>query len=182
MTEPVMKLAARVALAVVVLLAGLFILPRSASRVVAPDAFGQVPTGLPTDVIDLSPSPSPKKTKPPPPPPDDDKPKGGGDNNDPGTGSRDGGNGGNNGPGGGGGKSSTKGPGKGDKKADAAARAPAAGGAARYAGKKFNATGEFTTDKLQLAAARLKAEGLSETKILRLVYTPFIIGGPAAWT
>ncbi len=42
--------------------------------------------------------------------------------------------------------------------------------------------GEFSTDKLQIIATRLRAEGLDEDKITELVYVPFIIGGPAAWT
>lgn len=48
--------------------------------------------------------------------------------------------------------------------------------------QKFNATGEYDTDKLQLIAAQLRARGLSDDEILERVYTPFIIGGPAAWT
>ena len=182
-----MKLAARVALAIVVLLSGLFFLPRPASRVVAPDAFGQVPTELPTLIETASPSPTktkPDPTKPPPTP--DPKPTGGGDNNGgPGGGDNNGGPGGNNngGPGGNnrGPGGNNKGPGSGgngkkDKGADAASRAPVGKGA------PFNATGEFTTDKLQIIATRLRAEGVDEDKIVKLVYTPFIIGGPAAWT
>ena len=42
--------------------------------------------------------------------------------------------------------------------------------------------GEFSTERLQIVAARLRAEGLSHEQILRRVYIPFIIGGPAAWT
>ncbi len=48
--------------------------------------------------------------------------------------------------------------------------------------RKFNATGEFDTEKLQVIATRLRAEGVDQDRILELVYTPFIIGGPAAWT
>ena len=47
---------------------------------------------------------------------------------------------------------------------------------------RFNATGEFDTDRLELIAAQLRARGLSEDEILERVYTPFLIGGPAAWT
>ena len=58
-----MKLAARISLAIVVLLAGFLVLPRPASRVLAPDAYGQIPTGDPTkglpDNTLKSPSPSP---------------------------------------------------------------------------------------------------------------------------
>ena len=48
--------------------------------------------------------------------------------------------------------------------------------------RKFNATGEFTTDKLQIIAAQLRAEGFTDEQINERVYAPFIIGGPAAWT
>ena len=47
---------------------------------------------------------------------------------------------------------------------------------------KFDATGEFDTDRLELIAAQLRARGLDEDEILERVYAPFIIGGPAAWT
>ena len=48
--------------------------------------------------------------------------------------------------------------------------------------RKFNATGEFTTDKLQLIAAQLRAQGLTDDQIIDRVYSPFILAGPAAWT
>ncbi|MDQ4144447.1 MAG: M23 family metallopeptidase [Actinomycetota bacterium] len=48
--------------------------------------------------------------------------------------------------------------------------------------KKFSATGDFDTDRLELIAAQLRARGVSEDEILERVYSPFIIGGPAAWT
>jgi murein DD-endopeptidase MepM/ murein hydrolase activator NlpD len=47
---------------------------------------------------------------------------------------------------------------------------------------KYNATGDFDTDKLQFIAAQLRSKGVSEDRILKEVYVPFIIGGPAAWT
>jgi murein DD-endopeptidase MepM/ murein hydrolase activator NlpD len=52
---------------------------------------------------------------------------------------------------------------------------------AAYRGK-YNGTGDFDTDKLQLIATQLKARGVPEKKIVEAVYPPFIIGGPAAWT
>lgn len=47
---------------------------------------------------------------------------------------------------------------------------------------KFNAEGEFDTDKLQFIASKLRAHDVSEEAILESVYPPFILGGPAAWT
>lgn len=187
-----MKLVARVALAVVVILGGLLVLPRPASRVVAPDAHGGVgvnPTELPTLPGGLiSPSPSPTKTgkpKPPKPPePPDPEPT-----KDPGGGNDPGGNGGNNNTGGdkntdgnknngADGPSKNKGKGKNGEAGKDKAGGPGAGG---YSGS-YNWTGEFTTDKLQLIEAKLRARGLSQEQINLRVYTPFIIAGPAAWT
>jgi murein DD-endopeptidase MepM/ murein hydrolase activator NlpD len=47
---------------------------------------------------------------------------------------------------------------------------------------KFNAEGEYDTDKLQFIASKLRARDVSEEEILEGVYPPFILGGPAAWT
>jgi murein DD-endopeptidase MepM/ murein hydrolase activator NlpD len=196
------KLVARVALAIVVLLGGLLVLPTPASKVVAPDANAQVPT-LP----DLLPSPTPTKDpKPKPPPPDDDPigggGGGGGGSDDPtgggggdSTGGGGGGTGGGgdtpggSGPGGGGSQTGPIGGGGGSKgevdretKTEEAEDAPdLSASPAPYKGK-YNATGDFDTDKLQFIAAQLRAKGIPEEQILKEVYIPFIIGGPAAWT
>ncbi|MDQ4144446.1 MAG: M23 family metallopeptidase [Actinomycetota bacterium] len=191
-----MKLAARAALAIVVLLAGFILLPRPVSRVVAPDAYGQLqtldPTKLPDEIIKSpSPSPTPTKTKTPKPPepPDPTKeppppgggegPGGGGDGNTPkkpttpGPGPK--------GPG----KGSTKGIGnkKGNKGDNENGGGPgsSSGSAGGYSGK-YSIAGEFNTDKLQLIATQLRARGVSEDQIMKRVYAPFIIAGPAAWT
>ena len=191
-----MKLAARISLAIVVLLAGFLVLPRPASRVLAPDAFGQIPTGNPTKLPDnplktATPTISPTKTKTPDPdptktpdPPDPDPTKepggGGGDDNGSGDGNNTGsGKGSTTGAGNGAGKNANKAKNKNAKNAnDAGSSATGPGG---YSGP-FSATGEFTTEQLQLVAARLRARGLSDQAILQRVYAPFIIGGPAAWT
>jgi murein DD-endopeptidase MepM/ murein hydrolase activator NlpD len=47
---------------------------------------------------------------------------------------------------------------------------------------KYNATGDFDTDRLQFLAGQLRARDVSEDEILEAIYPPFIIGGPAAWT
>ena len=46
----------------------------------------------------------------------------------------------------------------------------------------LRATGDFDTDRLQLIAAKLKARGFDEDRVISLVYRPFLIAGPAAWT
>ncbi|MGH2694613.1 MAG: hypothetical protein ACRDJJ_07310, partial [Actinomycetota bacterium] len=59
-----MRNAARICLAVVVLLAGALLLPRPAGRVLAPDAGAQVPTPTIPDILpseEPSPSPSPSE-------------------------------------------------------------------------------------------------------------------------
>ena len=178
-----------------VILGGLLVLPRPASRIVAPDAQGGVrvnPTELPTIPDLVTPSPSPTKTrkpKPPKPPePPDPKPTkdpGGGGGNDPGGGN-------NNNTGGGdknndgnknnntGGPSKNKGKGKNGKNKADKNNGPGGPGGGYNGG--YNWTGEFTTDKLQLIEAKLRAQGLSQEQINLRVYTPFIIAGPAAWT
>lgn len=184
-----MKQLARISLAIVILLGGFLFLPRPASRVIAPDARGAVPTELPSDIKDLlTPSPSPTKTrkpkppKPPEPPdPDPTKPPPGGGGNDDNNNDKNKNeddpkkkNTGPGGPKGGKGKDNGKDK-KGDKGKDKTPGGPGYNG-------PYHWSGEFTTDKLQIIAARLKAEGLSEDAINRRVYTPFIIAGPAAWT
>ena len=180
-----MKHAARLALAIVILLAGFLFLPRPAARVVAPDAFGQeVPTEVPTIIRTGTPTPSPTRTKSPkpPPPPEEDPGKDPRDDNNKDRGGspigdrktkRTGG-------GKGSGKGIDAGKGKGaDKKKDKKDKKKA--DASAYTGP-FNATGEFDTDRLELVAAKLKGRGFSERRIIRSVYAPFILAGPAAWT
>ena len=188
-----MKVAARIALAIVILLAGFLLLPRPLSRVVAPDAAAGLKVG-PTDLLEdvkdkLSPSPTPTETKTPKPP---KPPGGGGGGGDP-TGGGGGGDptgGGGNGPTGGGGgnntggdKGSGKGVDKGSEKGDDATDDGATGGTGPggYSGN-YSFSGEFNTDKLQIVAAQLRARGVPEDEILKTVYAPFMTGGPAAWT
>ena len=71
---------------------------------------------------------------------------------------------------------------RGKKKADKPKKKKKKKNDAPPAGRRFKATGEFTTDKLQIIAAQLRAEGFTEDQINERVYAPFIIGGPAAWT
>ena len=159
----------------------------------APDAYAQVPNPTLPDIL---PTPTPTKTKKPkPPPPDDGGGGGGGDTGGGGGGGTGGGGtgggggdlGGGGGTGGGGtrtgpatgGNDKAKVDTKKEKKKDKTdvSTAPAA----KYTGK-FNATGDFDSEKLQFIAAQLRARGLSEEKIVKAVYVPFILAGPAAWT
>jgi murein DD-endopeptidase MepM/ murein hydrolase activator NlpD len=174
---------ARICLAVVVLMSALLVLPRPASRVVAPDASAQVPTPTIPDLLG-SPTPKPDPTGTP-----DPDPGGGG-----------GGGGGNDGSGGGGGGGSDGGgtdPGsvttdpsagkKGDAKSDrlrarrARLRRERRKEAPEIASIAGRIPGAFDTTKLVEVATRLRSLGLSAAEVRRRVYPPFIIGGPASW-
>lgn len=190
-----LRSAARVALAVIVLLGGLMILPRPASRLVAEDASAQVPVPTPTiidEIIKDKPKPSPSPTftpKPKPTKPPEKEPPGGG-GNDPGdpdplptNPTKPGGNDKNeNNDQGSPGDNKTKGPGKnvpgkgsGDGKGnDDAPLGKPAGGTPRIAGS-------YTTDGLVDLAARLRSLGRPADKVVSEVFSPFIIGGEAAW-
>ena len=176
-----MKLAARVSLALVLLLAGLLLLPRPAARVFAPDAYGQVPPTLPTDLLSPTASPTrtakPKPPKPPTPPDPEEDPKDPKD--DPKPNPRDNAQKDRNGAKGDAGKGPGRGSGKKNKDAKKDDKADLS--SPRFGGK-YSATGEFDTNILQLAATKLRARGVSPDKIIQNVYTPFIIAGPAAWT
>jgi murein DD-endopeptidase MepM/ murein hydrolase activator NlpD len=173
-----MRNAARISLAVVVLLAGALLLPRPAGRVLAPDAGAQVPTPTIPDLLPSS-SPSPSPTEP-----------GGGGGG--GGGDDDGGGGEGDGGSGGGGGVDKPGAGGGDKKdgpnvkkgtsADKKKRS-------RKARKKVSIftdvpsiPGSFNTDDLVVVAAHLRSLGWSQQQVIAKVYPPFIIAGPAVWT
>jgi murein DD-endopeptidase MepM/ murein hydrolase activator NlpD len=161
-----MKNAARISLAVVVLLAGALLLPRPAGRVLAPDAGAQVATPTIPDILPTgSPSPSPSDTG-----------DGGGNDGD----DDDGGSGGVDKPGAGGGdkkdgpnvKNATdkkKGGRKGRKNTSVFTGVP-------------SIPGSFNTDDLVVVAAHLRSLGWSQQQVTARVYPPFIIAGPAVWT
>jgi len=46
----------------------------------------------------------------------------------------------------------------------------------------FHPDGAFTTNRLVALAARLRTLGWTRSEVIRRVYSPFVIGGPAAWT
>lgn len=181
---------ARVALAVIVVLAGLLALPRPASRIVVPDASAQIPTPTipPLPTIGPKPDPTPTPTpKPKPKPtkdPNDEGPNEGSGNNQGGSG------GGNDNGGPGGGSDDTK---TDDKTGSNDAGKKNNGKTAHRGGDKAKAKlpkpppgvvrieGSYTTDKLVAVAARLRSLGHPAKKVVSAVFSPFIIGGEAAW-
>ena len=176
------KTSARIAIGVVVLLFGSILLPRPASQVAAPDAAAQI---LPTPTLPpILPEPTP--TPPPEPTPDDDEgggsePGGGGGTQPGGTGGGDGGGGGSS-AGGSGGESSPS-------PAPKPTRTPRSGGgsggesvAKPPRGTYVPVGGSYTTDRLVEVANELRALGMPLERIVARVYSPFIIGGKAAWT
>ena len=182
-----MKTSARLIIGVVVLLFGSILLPRPASRVVAPaahagpleKALSQI---LPTPTIPpILPTPTPEPTE------DDPLPGGGGG----------GGGGGDEGGGGGGGSDggdsdggvvegggTTGGPGDKPNDSQGDKGGPPQGGipiTRPPKGTYVPMGGSYTTDNLVSVARELRALGVPLERIVREVYAPFIIGGKAAW-
>lgn len=164
------KLAARIALAIMILSAASVVLPANLSRMnrAAAQILPTPPLPDPTDILKdpprNPPSPSPSPTEEPPP-----DPVGGGG----------GGGGGGSGGGGDSGPAKTKdGP-----RAKTSGRGARNGGRARstYPGT-FTPQGSFSTERLVAVAARLRSLGAPTRAIMKRVYAPFIIGGNAAWT
>lgn len=166
------KRAARIALAVVLVSGGLLVLPRSASRVLAPDATAQV---VPTPTLPPLPLPTPS--------PSDPSGGGGGggggnesdpeENEDKESNDNTGGSNKNSG-------SNKNDDSKSKTKAKGKARGGRPGGGAFVGGPV--PSGTFSTDKLVAAAARLRAFGMPSDQVIDTVYPPFIIAGQAAWT
>lgn len=165
-----MKRAARIALAVVLVSGGLLVLPRSASRVLAPDATAQI---VPTPTIPPLPLPTPSPSDPP----GGGGGGGGGNESDPEE-NED--------------KESNDNTGSGkqnsgaDKKDDRKSKGKGKARGGRPGGGAFVGgpvpSGTFSTDKLVAAAARLRAFGMPSAQVIETVYPPFIIAGQAAWT
>jgi len=177
---------ARVALAVVVFMAAAMLLPRGASRYVAPDANAQVPTPLLSNLLG-SPKPSSSPSEDPDPLPDP-----GGEEEEEPSGGGGGGGGGGSGGGGSGGGGSGGGDGKGgnDGKAGSGDKLTAA----ERKRKRLNRNvvtrqpsiagripGAYDTSKLVAVAIRLRSLGMSAEEVVRKVYPPFIIAGNASW-
>jgi murein DD-endopeptidase MepM/ murein hydrolase activator NlpD len=172
---------------------GSILLPRPASRVIAPDALAgqlklgqievQIPTPPPLPPI-LPKPPSPEPTNPPAPDPDPDPDPGGG------------GTGGGSGGGGGGGSGTDPGGGSGGGGSKPGRTNPVRPGSGNGGGGRESTTpippptsgtyvpagGSYTTDNLVTVANELRALGVPLERIVREVYAPFIIGGKAAWT
>jgi murein DD-endopeptidase MepM/ murein hydrolase activator NlpD len=185
-----MKNPARLALVVVILMAALLALPRSASRFIAPDASAQVPTPLLSELLG-SPKPSNSPSEDPDP----------GGEEDPGGGSGGEGSGGSGGQNGGGDDDE---PGKGDGKGDRKGGKEGKGGKGDdLPGKKDGddkkrkkkkdkvvtplpsiagrIPGAYSTSELVATAIRLRSLGMSQEEVIRKVYPPFIIAGNASW-
>ncbi|HEX2051129.1 MAG TPA: M23 family metallopeptidase [Actinomycetota bacterium] len=186
-----MRNAARIVLAVVVAMATVVVLPRWATGGFVPEAAAQlVPVPTPT-LPDILPSPSDTPTDTPtddpPDPPDDPKdppddpvdPPGDGPGGGPGPGDPpSGGPGGTTPdvPGDGGGNG---GPDRGGERGDRGGSGSLPG-AISYEGL-FRLSGSFSTQPLVSVANELRALGWPTERIVRRVYAPFIIGGPANW-
>lgn len=183
---------ARIALAVVIMMAAALVLPRGASRYITPDANAQIPTPLLTELLG-SPKPSSSPSEDPDPVPGG----GGGEEEEPGGSGGGGGEGGGTGGGDGGGKNDDGG--KDGRKND--------GGKAGQDGKLTEAEkkrkkrrnkrkndvvtppssiagripGAYDTSKLVAVAIRLRSLGMSAEEVVSKVYPPFIIAGNASW-
>jgi hypothetical protein len=173
----------RIALAVALLSGGFLLLPRPASRVLAPDANAQI---IPTPSLPpVLPSPKPSPTPEVPEPDDDPGDPGTGGGGDDGGGSTDGGGTGTDGSGGtdgGGDKDGKDGNGAGDSKGDGKGRDGKGtldtGG---FSGE-YHIAGTFSTNKLVAAASELRSLEVPVDQIISKVYPPFIIAGESAWT
>jgi murein DD-endopeptidase MepM/ murein hydrolase activator NlpD len=180
------KASARIVIGLVIVMFGSILLPRPASRVVAPDAragqvaVGQIELPIPLPTLTLPPIlPKPTATPTPDPEPEPDPdplPK-------PGGGGGGGGSGGTDSGGGDGGS----GPGATDP--DGRGTGNGAGGGQITTpippptrGTYVPSGGSYTTDNLVAVANELRALGVPLERIVRDVYAPFIIGGKAAWT
>jgi murein DD-endopeptidase MepM/ murein hydrolase activator NlpD len=183
------KSIARAALAAVVLLGGLMVLPRPASRIVTPDASAQIPVPTPTipDILP-DPDPNPTETESPKPKPKPKPTKDPENNEKPGGGDEDPGNTGGSDPGDTGGdaegQTGNTGRNGGGKKAGEVADGTTGGGKNKLPKPDAGTPripGSYTTDKLVSVAARLRSLGRPADEVVSKVFSPFIIGGEAAW-
>lgn len=179
-----MRKAARTALAIVVLLGGLALLPARGFEAIA-QPLSQPTPPLPPILPGGEPEPSPSPTE-------SEEPGGGGGGNEPGGGGGRPGGGGEEDPkgeGGGGkdepgdGKKKDRKPGEDDRKGLDEKKK-------RKNKKKKDddevlptpsIPGSFNTEELLATASRLRSLGLSEHEIASKVFAPFIIGGYATW-
>jgi hypothetical protein len=183
-----MRNTARLALAIVVVMAAMIALPRPASKIVAPDAHAQLQTPTIPDLLG-SPKPEPSSSEEPIPDPGG----GGGGGGEPGGGGGGGGKPGGGGGGGGGGKPGGGG-GKGDGPGGGKNGGGGRGGRGDHGpGSKDDGPvtrpdsiagripGAYDTAALVAVAARLRSLGMSAEEVVAKVYPPFIIAGRASW-
>lgn len=181
-----MRNTARLTLGIIVVLVAALLFPRPLARV----AFAGHPQVTPT-LPPLLDSPTPTAGP--------GNPGGGGGGNEGGGGGNNGGGGGGN-AGGGSSEGKPEGPGSGGKKGDDSRKGDKKDGGevgkngkkkGKRKGKKDDVAtpdsianripGAFDTTELVAVAARLRSLGMSESEVIRQVYPPFIIGGPASW-
>ena len=178
-----MRNKARLALILVTALVAAMVIPRSTTE----RAFAALAQITPTLIPDILDSPTPTVD------PNDPGGGGGGGGTGGGGGGTGGGGTGGGGTGGGGGGDS-KGDGKNDKKGDGkdGNRGGAGGDGKKKKKKNKDETdvpgsianripGAFDTTELVAVAARLRSLGMSQSEVIRRVYPPFIIAGPASW-
>ncbi len=176
--EPEVRKAARVALATVILMAAVALVTSGGGGGVSANAQIRQPTTLLSDILD-----SPK--------PDDDDDDGGG-------GSGGGGGGGSGGGGNGdkdddglidkGGKKDDDKKKKGDRKDGKLGKGKKGGkrGKGKRGDRRIESIanripGAYSTRKLVTVATQLLGLGMSPAEVIRRVYPPFIIAGPASW-
>lgn len=172
-----MKVAARVSLAVVLLLGAVGLLPRLGAEAALAKIGDPIPTPLLSDIVG---EPKPKPTEEP----SEDPGGGGGDDPDDGGGGGGGGDG--DGDGGGGKKNRDgDGPGSGD---GTGGRGGRDGKGPRGRGANVippagtpHIPGSYTTDELMTIAAHLRSLGWSAEEVIDRVFPPFIIAGEATW-
>jgi hypothetical protein len=168
------RTAARICLALVVVMILGVVVPGPTSRIVTGDALAQIPLPTPTIPLpDPSPDPTPTPTESPTPKPkptdDDDGGDSGGGGSDDGSGESGSGTGGSGG--------SARGP----TGAGSAGVKDARGRVGRPTDEYLRVPGSYSTDNLMAVATRLRALGWAPDEIAEEVFPPFIVEGPANW-
>ena len=170
-----MRIAARITLALVVVMTLGVLAPRPLARIVTGDAFAQIPLPTPTTTVP-DPTPSPTPTVEPSPTPDPTPTDDGGDEGDNGGGNDEDGEGGSGSGDGGtsGSNDGSKGGGREDDVGDY-------GRIGKPTDEYLRVPGSYSTDRLMAVGARLRALGWPHDQIVDKAFPPFIIGGPANW-
>jgi hypothetical protein len=172
------RTAARITLALVVVMTLGVLAPRPLARIVTGDAFAQIPLPTPTIPIpDPTPSPTPtvEPTPTPDPTPTDDDGGGGGSG---------GGEDGEDGEDGDGGSGSGDGAAPGSTNGGEGGKDEGVGDygtVGKPTDEYLRIAGSYSTDRLLSVGARLRALGWSHDQVVDKVFPPFILGGAANW-